>query len=82
MRQYEPIWRQVKKRGKAVLAAPVANHRRIIQAVRKEKWKDVAFRYLASEQGLEYRLVEEADTDKQTITFTLVKIKKIRITDL
>jgi hypothetical protein len=51
MRQYEPIWYKLKtlplteasKKGVSVTANR-ALHARIIKAVTKEKWKDIAFK--------------------------------------
>jgi len=53
MRQYEPIWEQLKKllkahpndRAKGVsIIANRAHHPRIVKAVIKEKWSDVGFK--------------------------------------
>lgn len=53
MRQYEPIWLQLKALPQAQAAskgvsvtAPRALHRRIIKAVKKEKWMDIGYKIL------------------------------------
>ena len=56
MRQYQPIWEQIKKTGAATLVAPLASHRRIIQAVRKERSNDRGWRLLTYEAKLRYTL--------------------------
>lgn len=71
MRQYEPIWLQLKKHNKAQIVAPVYRHKTIIQAVRKEKWRDAAYRLLQSEKSRRMKIMAETDEVKSTITFTL-----------
>ncbi len=53
MRDYEPIWVQLKQLDRAtaetVGISVTANpklHKRIIKAVKKEKWKDIGFKLL------------------------------------
>lgn len=82
MRQYQPIWEQIKKHGTATVVASKARHRRIIQAVRKEKWRDAAFRLLASEQNKHIHLFEIVDTEKGIITFVLKEVERISIRNL
>lgn len=82
MRQYQPIWEQVKKHGTATLVAPAQLHPRIIQAVRKEKWMDVGFKLLLSEKKVKMKLKHECDAAKSIITFTLSDVSGIRVEDL
>jgi hypothetical protein len=49
MRKYQAIWEQVKLTGTAELIAPVASHTRIVNAVRKEKMKDLGWALLQVE---------------------------------
>lgn len=49
MRKYQAIWEQVKIAGAAELIAPVASHPRIVNAVRKEKMKDLGWALLQVE---------------------------------
>jgi hypothetical protein len=51
MRQYEPIWVKLKSLSQSEasskgvsITAPRALHRRIIKAVKKEKWMDIAYK--------------------------------------
>ena len=51
MRQYEPIWNKLKSmpRNEATnigvsITAPRVMHRRIIKAVKKEKWMDIGYK--------------------------------------
>lgn len=53
MRQYEPIWFQLKSLSQSEasskgvsITAPRALHRRIIKAVKKEKWMDIGYKLL------------------------------------
>lgn len=82
MRQYTPVWQALKKHKTAKLVAHASRHRTIIQAVRKEKWRDLGFKLLASEQGKIYKLYEEVDTEHHTITFYLQDVSGITIKDL
>lgn len=82
MRQYQPIWEQIKKHKCAIIVAPAHLHRRIIQAVRKEKWRDAGFRFLLSEAHIRMELSEEVDRKKGTIKFSLKDISGIKIGDL
>lgn len=44
MRDYTPIWLDLKKNKTASVTANRLFHSRIIKAVRKEKWLDTAYR--------------------------------------
>ena len=56
IRQYEPIWLQLKSTGTATLVAPVSIHQRIIQAVRKERSNDRGWKALTYEAKRTYVL--------------------------
>jgi len=44
MRQYQSIWVQIKKDGHCTVAVHPKLHKRVVKAVRKEKWKDIAYK--------------------------------------
>lgn len=48
-RQYSKIWRELKQNKIARVAAPRALHRRIIKAVKKEKYMDFSYKLELSE---------------------------------
>jgi len=73
MRQYEPIWLAIKQNGEASIVAPIAAHRRIIQAVRKEKATDLTYRFELSEKRQRYELKEEVSN--KLIRFYLVQLE-------
>jgi len=73
MRKYAPIWDQLKKTGRCKIAnIPADRVARIVQAVRKEKWRDLGFKYLQAEAGRDMRLDVKVDTELDTIEFYLV----------
>ncbi len=82
MRQYQAIWEAIKKHKTATIVAPDFNHTKIIQAVMKERAADLPFRRLLKKHGIEMRLLKEPDTEKGILTFHLVEIKGIKVTDL
>ena len=69
MRKYQPIWEQVKKHSTASLVAPVEFHRKIIQAVRKERTRDKGWAYDQSLLGGKPELA--VDIDGERIRFYL-----------
>jgi hypothetical protein len=74
MRKYQPIWETIinSPNKTASLIAPIKDHPKIIQAVRKEKTKDSGWRLLQSEAGNKYELKEK--TKGKLIIFYLVDI--------
>ena len=87
MRQYQPIWNQVKKHKVARIVAPISVHRRIIQAVRKEKAKDLANRLDNAENKIRTELkckIVHINDYEGTIKFTLdtFKVTKIDMNEL
>lgn len=69
MRQYEPIWQDIKDKGKAALTADPRLHARIKKAVIKEKDNDLGFKLLASEDGKKYKL--EVVSKGRVLSFVL-----------
>ena len=80
MRKYQPIWNAIKKDNTASLVADTKLHARIINAVRKEKARDLGWKLILSEQGKKYKM--EETIEGKMITFYLVDISPIHITDL
>lgn len=68
MRKYQPIWEALKKDLTVSLAAPLASHRRIRIAVRKEKNKDLGWKLICSDKGNSYKLHYEIDGKLMIIT--------------
>lgn len=68
MRQYEPIWQQLKDKKKVQLVAPVSEHTRIKRAVIKEKYADVGFKLLCGESFTTYKMVVKVESTKMTFT--------------
>ena len=85
-RLYAPIWNQLKQTGKATLIAPILSHKRIVQAVRKERSYDMGWKLLSSEENKRYRLqdISEVHNDATvgTLTLYLVDITVITVADL
>lgn len=75
MRKYQRIWEELKKNKIASITAPVDSHRRIIQAVRKEKCSDTGWIFLLQETGTTYRLMDKKIGN--TIEFHLIDITVI-----
>lgn len=69
MRKYQPIWNALKLKRTVSLAAPPADHRRIVLAVRKEKTKDTAWKYLCLEKKERWKLLDASEAS--LLTFTL-----------
>ena len=86
MRQYQPIWEQIKKARTATLIAPIVAHKKIIKAVCKEKYQDMGWKLLCAEKEVRFELdivVElHANNEVGSVTFTLVDVSGISINDL
>lgn len=84
MRQYEPVWVELKKKSTVRLAVPKALHRRIIKAVLKEKYMDFGYRLEQLNKNVRLRL--EYSCKDNIITFTLKKsftfLSNIKVEDL
>lgn len=50
MREYEPLWIKLKQNGIAKVAVPRPLHRRVIKAVKKEKYMDIGFKILCDKK--------------------------------
>lgn len=69
MGQYKNVWNALKQKGKVTLASPRPFHKRIIKALKKEKYKDVAFKFQLSETN--QRAVFTSNSEGNTIEFFL-----------
>ena len=77
MRKYEPLWQAIKDKGKVSIAADPSIHPRIINAIRKEKARDLSWKYLLQEKNKRYNLYE--DIDGSLLTFRLVSKPLLKI---
>ena len=82
MRQYQPIWNQIKKYKKATIVAPSFSHSKIIQAVMKERSADIPYRNLLKRKDMRMELIKAIDKEKDTITFTFLEVNRIKLSDL
>ena len=80
MRQYERLWREIRKYSTSKIIAPPFLHRRIIQAVRKEKTKDLVWKLYVAEQEKKYELKHKIEG--KLITFYLIDISPVSLKDL
>lgn len=72
MRQYQRIWEQLKASGTAKLLAPNKSHKRIIQAVRKERASDIGWRLILLEKNKSYKFYTmEVISEHNTLIFNL-----------
>jgi hypothetical protein len=76
MRKYARIWTELKDNKSCIIEADISLHPRILNAIRKEKCRDLAFKYLSAELGNTYRLAYDIEGTK--ILFTLHPEKSIR----
>lgn len=51
--RYQDLWEALKKSKSISVAAPAAGHSRLKEAVKKRKKRDLAFKFLISEQNQE-----------------------------
>jgi len=78
MRKYQPIWERIKEHSTVSLVAPVTSHRRIIQAVRKERSNDFGWIYEQSRLGIiKPKLI--VIVYKEQITFELYDKRGIEV---
>jgi hypothetical protein len=73
MRQYEPIWIQVRDTGMCEISTHKAYHARIIKAFWKEKDMDLAFKLECSEAYPPIRCVSKVEVTGSVIKFTLIR---------
>ena len=76
MGQYKTVWQQLKEKGKVVLASPRPLHKRIIKALKKEKYKDLQFKFQLSDSN--QRAVFTSDSEGTKIIVYL-RIEKIQL---
>lgn len=69
--KYTPIWEALKRDGICTITAPPPLHPRIIKAVNKRKYEDLAYKFALSEAGKRASIEHKKDGSK--IVFTLVK---------
>jgi hypothetical protein len=84
MRKYEPIWIALKDSSTkevSLAATPIA-HRRIVLAVRKEKTKDIGWKYQCLEQRDKYKLIDTSVDSLLTFTLERVQPSSLTIHDL
>lgn len=72
MRQYEPVWIEIKLQGICKISAHRAYHKRIIKAVVKEKDLDLGFKLELSERFPAQISVLRSSRNGSVITFTLI----------
>lgn len=72
MRQYEPVWNEVKLQGFCKISAHRAFHKRIIKAVVKEKDLDLGFKLELSERYPPQISMMRSSRSGSVITFTIV----------
>jgi hypothetical protein len=72
LRKHQPIWEQLKLKLSASVAAEPKFHARIIKAVINEKYEDIGWKCLCSEQELKYKL--QYTSDNNLVAFKLIDI--------
>ncbi len=80
MRKYQPIWNELKQYYTASCVAPTTSHRRIIQAVRKERTKDDGWQLQIVEKGARYWMRHSIVGSR--ITFYLIDKSPPRLEEL
>lgn len=80
MRQYEPIWQKLKSLPReeankvgVKITAPRALHRRIIKAVKKEKWMDIGYKIQIEPMVATLELTRSNSILQFTLTFTRIQ---------
>ena len=71
LRQYQPIWEQIKSTGMCEISAHKAHHRRIIKAVTKEKYMDLGYKLECTERYPPIRTSMEITRSASIIKFVL-----------
>lgn len=82
LRRYQPIWEQIKKHRKATIVAPSCVHKKIFDGVKKEKWRDQAYKLLLAEAGIRVKLYKRSDKKKNIIVFTIKQTNGVSLEDL
>jgi hypothetical protein len=73
VRQYEPVWIQLKQTGMCELSAHRAFHPRIIKAVTKEKNIDLGFKLECTETYPPIRTILYSSRSGSIIKFKLIR---------
>jgi hypothetical protein len=73
MRQYEPVWNQIKETGMCEISAHKAYHRRIIKALWKEKHMDLAFKLECTEMCPPIRCITYTKVTGSVIKFVMIR---------
>jgi len=81
MGQYKQAWQTLKNRGKVVLASPRPLHQRIILAMRKEKYKDIAFKFQLSESNQKAVFTCSSEGNKITM-FLRIESTALNLADI
>ena len=72
LRQYQPVWNEIKLQGICKISAHRAFHKRIIKAVVKEKDLDLGYKLELSERFPPQISVLKSSRNGSVITFTLI----------
>lgn len=72
MRQYEPIWNQIKTESYCEISAHRAYHRRIIKAVVKEKDLDLGYKLECSERTPPVFALMKSTRSGSVIRFSII----------
>jgi hypothetical protein len=72
LRQYEPIWIQIKSEGYCDISTHRAYHRRVIKAVTKEKDKDLGYKLECTERYPPVQAILKSTRSGSVIKFILI----------
>lgn len=78
MRLYEPIWERIKTAKSARIKAAPRHHSKIIKAVTKEKYSDVAYKLLLDERGEKAVLTHVCVNDDVLFTLKILPAFTVR----
>ena len=77
-RMYEPIWEKLKAERKVTLAVPEKLQPRVIKAIQKEKYNDIAYKIELSEEDKEAELSFESHQSRVIVILTITKLLTLR----
>lgn len=77
MRQYEPIWLQIKTEFKCDISTHRAYHRRVIKAVTKEKDMDLGYKLECTERDPPVQALMSSSRSGSIIKFRLTIVPLI-----
>ena len=72
MRQYEPVWLEIKLNGYCSISAHRVYHRRIIKAITKEKDKDLGYKLECTERYPPVQAILKSSRSGSVIKFSLL----------